>query len=121
MTLGSKVWFLEDSLPFEVMAANERFAVCTRKLNKRIDADLLHFEVERGGYLTFMEAYNDLKDSPVYTIIDFEKNIRGTENLVFCMGFGTKELCEEALSRLTKSESEISHRTKIELNIKELK
>jgi len=115
--IGQKVWFEEDPLPFEVRACNERFVICTRKLNKRKDADLLWFEVERRASRTFTEAYNSAKDSVVYSIIDLQQKIRGTENLVFCMCFKTIEQCNESLQRLSKGESEVSHRTRIELKI----
>jgi hypothetical protein len=115
--VGQKVWFAEDTLPYIVMANNERYVICTRKLNKRKDADLLWFEVERGASWSFTSAYEALKDAPVYTIVDLQEQIRGTENLIFCMGFGSKKLCKEALKRLSNGESEISHRNRTSLQI----
>jgi len=111
------VFFSEDKLPYKVIAANERYAVLTRKLNKRQDADLLHFEVTRGASRSFMEAYNSLKDDPVYTIVDNEQNIRGTENLIFGLGFHTEEKCQQAIERLATGETEISHRNRIALSV----
>lgn len=113
-----KILFEEDLLPYEVKAINERFAVCTREINKRNDHDLLRFEVERGAYASIDDAWEGNKKEVVYTIIDFEKNIRGTENLLFCMGFKTIKLCKEALERLTSGETEISRRNQVGLNIK---
>ena len=41
------------------------------------DADLLHRQVDMGAYFSFIEAYNDLKDEVVYSIIDFKNKKRG--------------------------------------------
>ena len=57
----------------------------------------------------------------MYTIIDLMRQIRGTENLVFCMGFEDDEDCKEALQRLQTCESEISHRNNVPLKITRIK
>lgn len=115
--VGSKIRFSEDPLPYSVMASDERYMVCTRKLNRRKDADILWKEVEVNAFLSFSEAYNSLKNDPVYTIVDLEESIRGTENLIFGMGFGSKKKCREAITRLRNNESEISYKNRISLNI----
>lgn len=120
LTAGDKVVFAEEKLPYSVMSANDRFAVCTRRLHIRHDADLLWYAVQNGSYRKFMDAYNYSKEEPVYTIVDFKNEIRGTENLVFCMGFGTKELCDEALRRLSNGDSEVSRRCRIGLVIEKV-
>lgn len=89
--VGTKIWFGRDKRPYHVKACNERFAICTKPFN--------------------------LQKTVLYTICDWEKGIRGTENLVFCMGFETTEGCEEALERLTSGESEVSQRNYVELDI----
>lgn len=86
-----KIWFVEEKLAYRVRAQNSRFLVCTKPFN--------------------------LKHTVLYTIVDLEKNIRGTENLIFCMGFETDQDCEAALSRLESGESEISYRNRIPLRI----
>ena len=53
----------------------------------------------------------------LYTIIDLQRNVRGTENLVFGMGFETDEDCADALDRLEKGESEVSYRNYVALEI----
>ena len=98
-SLGTRILFAEEKRPYKVQACNERFAVCTKPFNP--------------------------KRTVLYTIIDFREGIRGTENLyvvpMFCgMGFETQALCEEALERLTNSESEISHRNRIPLKIERM-
>ena len=95
MVVGESVLFAEEKRPYRVQACNERFAICTKPFN--------------------------LKKTVLYTIIDFRKQIRGTENLVFCMGFETQHLCEEALERLVDSESSLSHRNCIPLKITRVK
>lgn len=114
---GDIILFKEDKKPFKVRCANDRFVICTRKFNKRNDADLIWAEVQMGGFMTFSSGYEFSRTSPIYTIIDLQENIRGTENLVFCMGFKTDDDCRNALERLSTGETEISHRNRIELNI----
>jgi len=89
--MDTRLWFDDEKKPYKVKAANERYAVCTKPFN-------LHHTV-------------------IYTIIDIFNGIRGTEDLVFCAGFETTTLCEEALLRLISGESEISRRNNIPLNI----
>jgi hypothetical protein len=85
-----KIWFAEEKLPYTVQARNERFLVCTKPFN--------------------------LKHTVLYTIVDLKYGIRGTEDLIFCMGYETKNHCEEALKRLDSGESGLS-RNIIKLNI----
>jgi hypothetical protein len=92
--VGSKIKFKKEKQRYTVQASNERYAVCTKPMNA-------------------------LK-TVLYSIVDFEQNIRGTENLIFCAGFETKELCEEALDRLSKGETEVSYRNRCELDIERI-
>lgn len=94
LVVGDKIKFKSEKQRYTVMACNDRFAVCTKPFNA--------------------------KKTVIYSIIDFENKIRGTENLVFCMGFETKELCEDALERLAKEESEVSYRNRVELDIEHI-
>lgn len=89
--VGQKITFAEEKRPYTVRACNDRYAICTKPFN--------------------------LKNTVLYTIVDLKNNIRGTENLIFCMGFEDDEECKEALERLEKEESEISKRNYIGLNI----
>lgn len=92
--VGTKIKFLEERQRYTVQACDSRYAVCTKPFNCR--------------------------KTVLYTIIDVQENIRGPENLIFCMGFETKEQCQEALVRLAKGESEISYRNRIPLVIESL-
>lgn len=91
---GSKVYFHEYKRPYTVRCRNERFLICTQPFN--------------------------LKKTVLYTIIDLEKNIRGTENLIFCMGYESDLDCLEALERLQSNESEVSKRNFVQLDIKKV-
>lgn len=92
---GQKVKFKEEAKPYDVMACDGGFVICTKPFN--------------------------LKSTVLYSIIDIRKNIRGTENLVFCMGFESREQCHNALRRLQLGESEISERNNIPLEIEWIK
>jgi hypothetical protein len=97
---GSKIRFAEERQPYTVQAlainlvdSSVRYAICTKPFNP--------------------------KKSVLYTIVDFVKLIRGTENLIFCAGFESKKRCEEAALRLITGETEISRRNCIPLEIVE--
>jgi len=75
LQVGSKIKFSDEHGRYTVQASNERFAICTKPFNFR--------------------------HTVFYTIIDFQENIRGPENLVFGFGAETREQCEEMLARLT--------------------
>jgi len=92
--VGSKIKFVSEKLRYTVQASNERWAVCTKSFNPR--------------------------KTVLYTIIDFERNVRGTENLIFCFGFEDKKHCEEALERLIEGDSEVSYRHWQELDIEKI-
>lgn len=98
LTVGTKVIFAEESKPtqaYTVQASDERYAICTRPLNFR--------------------------RTVLYSIIDFEKQIRSTEDFILCFGFEDKEHCEAALKRLQSGDSGLSRRNQIDLNIHEVK
>ncbi len=90
LKVGDKVKFDSEKQRYTVQACNERFAVCTKPFN--------------------------VKKTVLYTVVDFEKRIRGTENLVFGAGAETRKLCKEMLARLTSGETEVSHRNFVELD-----
>ena len=91
---GSRIKFAEEKQSYIVRASNVAFAVCTKPMNA-------------------------LK-TVIYTIIDWNNNIRGTEDLIFGMGAETDNDCKEMLERLTQGESEVSERNKIKLDIKKI-
>lgn len=84
---GDRVWFKGDKKPFRVRAANEKFAICTK-------------------------PYNFTPNTVIYTIVDFEWNIRGMDNMIFGIySYYSDEECEEALQALTNGELEVSSKT----------
>lgn len=94
LVVGEKIKFYEEKQAYTVRASNIVFAVCTKPMNA-------------------------LK-TVLYTIIDFNQNIRGTENLIFGFGAETDKQCREMLDRLTNGESEVSSRNEISLRIEKV-
>lgn len=115
---GQKIYFHKELLPMELIAKTKNFAVVVRALDLESDFELLAFEVERGAYYSSKEAYNDLKDQPIYSLLDFVKEKRGPSNLIFGLyDYWSKEDCQECVNALEKGEHELSERHGIELNI----
>lgn len=91
MKVGDKIKFRSEKQRYTVRACNERFAVCTKPFNPR--------------------------KTVLYTVIDFQRGIRGTENLIFGAGAETDEQCAEMLERLASGFTEVSRRNQIPLDI----
>lgn len=107
LPVGTKVKLANERQRYVVQASSDRYAVCTKPLNA----------ITRLGNRKYRHTKTVL-----YTILDFEENVRGTENLVFGMGAETREDCEDMLKRLTVDDpmnerSEVSHRNRVTLNI----
>jgi hypothetical protein len=90
----SKITFAEEKHPYVVRAIGKRYAVCTKPFN--------------------------LKHTVLYTVIDIDEKIRGTEDLIFGMGAETEKDCNEMLYRLEHGESEVSYRNRVPLIIKKV-
>ena len=88
---GDKIKFAGEKQRYTVRASNDNFVICTKPFNPR--------------------------KTVLYTVVDFKKNIRGIENLIFCFGAETDNECEEMLERLASGETEVSYRNNIELDI----
>lgn len=92
---GDKVKFLSEKQRYKVIAANKKFAICIKPFNAR-------------------KTY-------LYTIIDFEKQIRGPESLIFnCTDLQTEKGCREMFMRLARGKSEVSYRRNIPLDIEQI-
>lgn len=89
LKVGDKVKFESDRCRYTVMSASKRYAICTRRFMKTV----------------------------MFTIIDFDKQIRGVDNLLFGMVYETKEQCDYNLDMLVNGEMEISKRNFISLDI----
>ena len=96
---GDSVWFAAGRKPFKVRAANDRFAICT-------------------------QPYNFKPKTVIYTIIDFERNVRGLDNMVLGIySYYNDEECVAALQDLINGTMEVSYRTSknVELDIIKVK
>lgn len=89
--VGEKVKFVSESRRYTVRAAGPRFAVLNKPFNP--------------------------KKTVIYTVVDLQEGVRGTENLVFGMGAETPEQCAEMLARLESGQTEVSHRNRVNLEI----
>lgn len=84
---GDSVWFAASKKSFQVRECNERFAICTQPFNLR-------------------------PNTVIYTIIDFERNVRGMDNLVFGIyDYYLDEDCKLAMEDLLHGDMEVSWRS----------
>lgn len=94
---GDKVKFAEERLSYTIQARGERYLVCTKPFNP--------------------------KKTVLYTVVDLNEWVRGTENLIFGAGAETPEDCEEMLRRLEGRDhelgltTEVSRRNRVPLNV----
>ena len=91
IVVGDKIRFAEEKQAYTVQARGKRFVVCTKPFNPR--------------------------RTVLYTVIDVEQRVRGTENLLFGIGAETREQCEEMLARLESGASEVSYRNRVSLRL----
>ena len=118
LSKGLLVYFIGEKAPMEVKAVNENFAICVRDLHRWYDADLLKYKVEMMAYMTFTEAYNDLKNEKIYTIIDFKRNIKAPHNLIFGdYDFKKQKSIDQLLKDVTSGKTELSERNKCNYNL----
>lgn len=98
--VDDKVKFAEEKQAYTIQARGDRYIVCTKPFNAR--------------------------KTVLYTVIDLEYKIRGTENLVFGAGAETRQQCEEMLMRLEGRDkelgwaTEVSHRNNIPMVIEKI-
>jgi hypothetical protein len=85
--VGDKIKFAEEKLRYTVRAAGERYIVCNKPFNPQ--------------------------RTVLYTVIDWEEQVRGTENVVFSIGAETQEQCEEMLMRLEGRDAELGWSTEV--------
>ena len=94
LNIGDKIKFIGESKKYTIRAISDKFIICTKPFNAR--------------------------NTTLYTVVDLDNNIRGTENLIFPNGAETDEQCNEMLKRLDEAKTEISHRNFVELKIEQL-
>jgi hypothetical protein len=92
--IGLKIKFYNEKQRYTVMASSENFCILTKPFNA--------------------------KKTVLYTVIDWNRQVTGTEDLIFGMGAETKKQCKEMLERLTKNETKVSMRNFRKLDIEEI-
>lgn len=98
--VGDRVRFAEEKQAYTIQASGIRYLVCTKPFNP--------------------------KRTVLYTVVDLEEMVRGTENLIFSAGAETRQQCEEMLMRLEGRDTElvwtteVSHRNRVPLNVREV-
>lgn len=89
---GSKIKFKEEKAPYTVRAISNNYAILTKPYNP--------------------------KRTVIYTIIDFNKNIRGTNNYVFNpFDYAKAKDIKSCIAELEAGICDISRRNNIFLNI----
>jgi hypothetical protein len=117
--LNSQILFSNENISFRVKAIDERFAICTRKFDRKEDNSIVEYQVEVQAYFSKREALKALKDEVIYTIIDFKNSIRSTDNLVFGKyDYSSQSDIDECISDLNSGETELSRRNQVALSIK---
>lgn len=58
-----------------------------------------------------------LRDTVLYTIVDFDSGVRGPDDMVFSYGYETAEDIAENMARLVAGDMEVSYRRDKRLNI----
>ena len=87
---GDPVFVRNEVRPYRVKCRDERFIICTKPFNPQ--------------------------RTVMYFIVDLERNVRGTDNSVFCSGYETQEQCEERLKELQEGRIEVSYRNYVPLD-----
>ena len=83
---GDSVWFSTSKKSFKVRECNDRFAICTQPFNLR-------------------------PNTVLYTIIDFDRDVRGEDNLIFTVyDYYSDEDCKQAMEDLMSGEIEVSYK-----------
>ena len=83
---GDSVWFSTSKKSFKVRECNDRFAICTQPFNLR-------------------------PKTVLYTIIDFDRDVRGEDNLIFSVyDYYSDEDCKQAMEDLISGEIEVSYK-----------
>ena len=81
-----RVWFSTNKKSFKVRECNDRFAICTQPFNLQ-------------------------PKTVLYTIIDFDRNVRGEDNLIFSVyDYYSDEDCKQAMEDLISGEIEVSYK-----------
>lgn len=93
LIVGDKVYLPGEKRPYRVQARDKRFVICTKPFNP--------------------------KHTVLYFIADLKEEVRGPDDRVFCLGYETKEQCEERLRDLKLGDARVSSRRCVKLENKE--
>ena len=91
VVVGDHIRIIGEKRPYKVKCRDKRYIICTKPMN--------------------------CKKTVQYFIIDLEREIRGPDNSVFCMGYETQEQCEERLRDLQDGTIKVSSRRCVPLGM----
>lgn len=117
---GQKIYFIGENIPMELIARSENYGCVVRSLDIDEDYDLLYNRVEMGAYSDCESALEDLKNSPVYSLLDFSQEKKAPSNLIFApdlYDFWSKRGCRKACLDLERGKHELSIRNGCDLRI----
>jgi len=117
---GQKVFFIGEGIPMELIARTENYGCVVRSLDIDEDFELLSHKVEMDAYSDCESALEALKDSPVYSLLDFKEEKKAPSNMLFAgdlYDFWSKKGCKDAVEDLEKGEHELSRRNGCDLVI----
>jgi hypothetical protein len=117
---GQKIFFIGENIPMELIARSENYGCVVRSLDINEDFELLAHEVETGAYSDAETALDNLKDSPVYSLLDFREEKKAPSNMLFAgdlYDFWSKRGCRKACLDLERGTHELSRRNGADLNI----
>jgi len=93
--VGDKIKFAEEKQRYTIKACSDRFLICTKPFNA-------------------LKTY-------LYTIVDFERSVRGADNSIFSDSYETEGDCEKRLMSLVSGDAEVSYRNCVPLHIEAAK
>lgn len=91
LPVGGRVWFAEDKRPYTVQARDDRFIVCTKPFAA--------------------------KKTVLYTVVDLNEDVRGTDGFIFGLGYESRNDCEDALRTIVEHGQGITRRNCVPLNV----
>lgn len=89
LKVGDKVYIPGEKRPYRVQARDDRYVICTKPFNP--------------------------KHTVMYFIADLRREVRGPDDMVFCLGYETKAQCEERLLMLKDGTTRVSSRRCVKL------
>jgi hypothetical protein len=117
---GQKIYFIGEGIPMELIARSENYGCVVRSLDINEDFDLLYHRVEMGDYWDCKSALESLKNTPVYSLLDFREEKKAPSNLLFAgdiYDFWSKRGCRKACLDLERGKHELSRRNGCDLRI----